>query len=150
MSNTIDNPNENCLDGMACPKCGSYGPFKIMATQSGMVTVSDDGTDDDMDGGVEWEDGSRCECIDCGHEATVGAFSGEEPEGEAPQQQNLVDVLIDIQALLLDMGRTIRALDEDGDHSEYWNQDGEYIADDRFRALEALIRGERIQKGGGQ
>jgi hypothetical protein len=82
--------------------------------------------------------------------STVGAFSGEEESAEMDRQPSIVDVLIDVQKLMLDMGRTIRALDEDCEHSEYWNQDGEYIADDRYRALEALIRGERIKKGGDQ
>lgn len=34
--------------------------------------------------------------------------------------------------LALDMGRLIRSLDEAGEHSEWWTQDGDYIIDGRF------------------
>ena len=68
-----ENPNANCLAGMKCPTCGSYGPFRIMVTQSGMTLVSDDGTDD-IHGDTTWDDDSDCECTDCSHEAKAGDF----------------------------------------------------------------------------
>lgn len=71
-----DNPNENCLEGMACPECGDFGPFKILASQVGMTRVSDEGTDS-IEGDVEWEDDSPCECLECGHTAKVGQFKGQ-------------------------------------------------------------------------
>ena len=69
------NPNTNCLEGMACPECGSFGPFKISVTQAGIVLVYDDGTEDIDSDGIDWDDNSRCECL-CGHVATVGEFCG--------------------------------------------------------------------------
>jgi hypothetical protein len=72
-----ENPNENCLAGMACPRCGDFGPFKIHVTQSGMAEVADDGTDF-AGGDTEWDDDSACRCLACGHEATVRQFSGED------------------------------------------------------------------------
>ena len=83
------NPNENCLEGMKCPECESFGPFKIEATKVGMVTVYDDGTEDDHEGDMKWKDSSPCECTDCGHEATVAEFNGE----EAPSKSRFVVVL---------------------------------------------------------
>jgi len=62
--------NENCLDGMRCPGCGSLGPYMIRVTC--MATVSDDGTDDFE--GVEWEDDAPCTCNQCGHRAKVKDF----------------------------------------------------------------------------
>lgn len=37
-----------------------------------------------------------------------------------------------LKALALDMGRLIRSVDESGEHSEFWTQDGDYIIDGRF------------------
>lgn len=79
-----DNPNENCLEGMKCPKCGSFGPFNILVTQTGWTSVSDDGTDY-IDGDTEWDNASPCEC-GCGHSATVAEFCGEEPT--SPQSES--------------------------------------------------------------
>ncbi|WP_018234263.1 hypothetical protein [Thioalkalivibrio thiocyanodenitrificans] len=80
--------NENCLAGMACPKCGDLGPFKIAATQAGIAVVHDDGIFQGVDGDIEWEGGARCECMACGKVATVAEFSGEaEPLDEAGQSE---------------------------------------------------------------
>jgi hypothetical protein len=81
-----DNPNENCLEGMACPACGDFGPFNILVSQSGMTRVSDEGTDS-IECDMEWEDDSRCECLECGHTGTVGQFKGQpDPEFDKFQQ----------------------------------------------------------------
>lgn len=37
-----------------------------------------------------------------------------------------------LRSLILDMGRAIRALDEDNEHLEFWTQDGDYVLDARF------------------
>jgi Zn ribbon nucleic-acid-binding protein len=63
--------NTNILEGMACPQCGSEGPFKIWAESS--FTVYDDGTDDHGD--VEWRDDSSCECGECDHSGTVKDYT---------------------------------------------------------------------------
>jgi len=65
--------NENCLKDMACPACGSRGPFRIAAGV--VVRVFDDGTDTCSD--FEWSNSSRCVCDDCEHAGTVGAFTFE-------------------------------------------------------------------------
>lgn len=65
-------PNENCLAGMACPKCGSEAPFHIVCTAT--YTFYDDGTDDDHDG-IEWEQNSPCRCHMCCYQATVADFT---------------------------------------------------------------------------
>jgi hypothetical protein len=89
MSIRNKNPNENCLEGMACPKCGEFGPLAIVATQAGMLCVSDDGTDFFKDGNVEWEDSARCKCLACDHTATVAEFRGEAP-ASFDQHQKMV------------------------------------------------------------
>lgn len=83
-----DNPNENCLQGMACPACGDFGPFKILVSQSGMTRVSDEGTDS-IEGDMEWDDDSPCECLECGHTGTVGQFKGQ-PDPEFDEFQQVV------------------------------------------------------------
>jgi hypothetical protein len=62
--------NTNCLAGMACPECGSEGPFMIAVT--GSALVFDDGFTD-IKGG-DWSDDSSCQCNKCLHSATVSQF----------------------------------------------------------------------------
>lgn len=85
MSTATSNPNRNWLTGMACPKCGVFGPFSIFAFQAGMVRVRDDGTDF-IEGNIEWEATSRCECLACCHTGMVGEFRGETPAFNQYQQ----------------------------------------------------------------
>ena len=72
----MSQPNENCLAGMRCPKCKSYGPFRIAIAQIAIMT--DDGVDE-YDGDNEWQDDSYCGCLNCDHEATVKQFTQKEP-----------------------------------------------------------------------
>jgi hypothetical protein len=88
MPTTDGNPNVNRLAGMRCPSCGDFGPFAIQATQSGVVRVSDNGTEF-IDGNVEWEDESECECLACRRSATVAEFRGK-PKPAFDAQQTLV------------------------------------------------------------
>lgn len=62
--------NENCLAGMACPKCKSKGPFRIVATC--WALVSDDGIEDTTE--HEWEVDAACICARCKHDAKVKDF----------------------------------------------------------------------------
>lgn len=95
------NPNENCLAGMACPKCGDFGPFNIHASQSGMTIVTDGGTDF-VGGDVEWEDDSACHCLECGHHGTVGEFMGKAAPAPAGKAET-VTVPIGMLAQLIEM-----------------------------------------------
>lgn len=72
------NPNNNCLEGMRCPKCGSYGPFGIVG--STLFKVHDDGTDGHGD--IEWDGRSYCECMECQHSGTKDDFT--EPFNTVP------------------------------------------------------------------
>ena len=65
------NPNTNCLLGMRCPKCGSYGPLYIESRV--LVKVFDDGTDG-TDYSPEWDDDSYCECSACHYSGKVCNF----------------------------------------------------------------------------
>lgn len=67
------NPNTNCLEGMQCPECGSYGPF-VLAIQTWME-FDDDGEDPfDTGGDREWDDDSGCVCSSCKHRGKVRDF----------------------------------------------------------------------------
>lgn len=70
----MENPNTNCLAGMSCPQCNSFGPYYISITTS--VRVDDSGTTD-YGHDKEWDDDSPCLCNDCGFEGTVLAFCEE-------------------------------------------------------------------------
>jgi len=63
--------NTNCLEGIACPKCESEGPFNISV--STMICVHDDGTDNEY-GDLDWGDDSEIICNDCGHRGIVKEF----------------------------------------------------------------------------
>jgi len=71
----MKNPNVNCLEGWKCPKCESFGPFKINATINATVTMHDDGVHDQDNSETSWEAESYTECCECGHEATVKCFT---------------------------------------------------------------------------
>lgn len=53
--------NTNCVDGMACPKYGEEGPFKIAVTT--WMLVYGDGIDEHED--AEWDDQSGYLCTQC-------------------------------------------------------------------------------------
>jgi hypothetical protein len=57
----LKNPNTNCLAGLACPKCGSFGPFSIDC--QAYFDVHDDGTDNARD--VRWDKNSTTVCQTC-------------------------------------------------------------------------------------
>jgi hypothetical protein len=61
--------NEDCLDGMRCPSCGSYEPFYIDVQTT--FTMFDDGGSEYQD--LHWDDDSYCACS-CGKEGTVKDF----------------------------------------------------------------------------
>jgi len=69
--------NENCLAGMACPKCGDLGPFCI--SMEVLATVRDDGAEDLGD--TEWGPHSYISCQKCQHAATVADFHTEKEGG---------------------------------------------------------------------
>ncbi|APZ42524.1 hypothetical protein [Acidihalobacter ferrooxydans] len=78
----MENPNKNCLEGMQCPECQSFGPFDIAADV--MCHVYDEGSQ--AFGDHEWTDESFCECPKCKYSSTVAEFSGEQPK-ISPEQK---------------------------------------------------------------
>jgi len=62
--------NCNCLEGLACPRCGNDSMLTIEATT--LAVVTDDGAE--TFGDMEWDAGSYAECPKCGNQATVAAF----------------------------------------------------------------------------
>jgi len=62
--------NNNCLEGMRCPKCKSHQPFRIAVTATSLVF--DDGTDAFDD--VDWDDESWCMCAECKYQGHVKDF----------------------------------------------------------------------------
>lgn len=63
-------PNNNCLEGMACPGCGAEEPFKIVALV--LAEVTDDGVQEYFD--PEWDNDRYCKCESCGKEGVVRDF----------------------------------------------------------------------------
>lgn len=73
--------NSNCLENMACPNCGSLGPYTIDCTTS--AEVSDNGVEETGD--MEWDSDSSCTCRACGHGAEVKDFYIEAEEDETAE-----------------------------------------------------------------
>jgi len=65
-------PNENCLEGMKCPKCGHEDAFGIACDI--VMLVTDEGIYDNI-GDYDWDDDAYCECRECGHHGTVKDFT---------------------------------------------------------------------------
>lgn len=81
--------NTNCLDGMQCPKCKSFEPFKIEVKT--VIKVFDNGTDNHDD--TEWDADSYCECCVCGFFATVADFSETSRGTKTASAPNLLETL---------------------------------------------------------
>lgn len=60
-------------------------------------------------------------------------------------EKELISVLEDARDMILEMGTIIRNLDEDGDASEFWNNDGDYIPGPEFKAICAALSKARGQ-----
>ena len=64
--------NDNCLEGMKCPKCGSEGPFRIWVSVE--VMMHDDGSTDSPNGDQVWDNDSSCTCDECERRGEVRDF----------------------------------------------------------------------------
>jgi hypothetical protein len=62
--------NDNCLEGLRCPRCGQEDQLLITA----MITcvVTDDGSE--PVGDHYWDDDSVTRCPGCGYQGTLEAF----------------------------------------------------------------------------
>ena len=67
--------NENCLEGICCPKCGSIGPFRIACTA--VCYLTDDGPTEDFTH-VDYDENSMIRCEDCDCQKTMGEFTEQE------------------------------------------------------------------------
>jgi hypothetical protein len=90
--------NENCLQGMRCPKCGSVGPFRLK--MMAVVLTFDDGTDDYED--TEWLEDGFAACVDCDWEGKVCDLRDEVPvraltEGHVYEGEEVFGELISLQ-----------------------------------------------------
>ena len=66
--------NTNCLEGLACPKCGN--DERLIIHGQSAFEVCDDGTDGHGD--VEWDDGSHTRCPQCNFEGNLCEFREEQ------------------------------------------------------------------------
>lgn len=112
------NPNTNCLDGMQCPACGDFGPFRIEV--SAVITVYDSGTSDTETD--EWDDNSRCACVACCHEGTVATFSATAEDqalaSEEPQATRFKFFTSEEAVLDYVMDEIVDTLQDDADRSD--------------------------------
>ena len=62
--------NTNCLEKIACPRCGHEDPFQIVVTA--VATVTDDGAE--VTGALDWHDQSFTSCPECQLDGKLGDF----------------------------------------------------------------------------
>lgn len=77
--------NENCLEGVRCPKCGQVGRFKITALITCMVT--DNGSE--PLGDHEWDDASSTHCPERDFNGKLKEFC--KPTDLPPDPDNMND-----------------------------------------------------------
>jgi hypothetical protein len=63
--------NENCLEGIRCPKCKQQDRFYIVGTCT--FEVTDDGSE--AIGDHEWDGDSTIACSECNHSGKVKEFA---------------------------------------------------------------------------
>lgn len=106
-------PNENCLVGFKCPKCGYEDAFAITVTETMIVT--DNGTGEGM-GDTNWGDDSYCRCEECGCEGTVGDFTKSETK---PAGEQVIDDDTPAREELVAKAEA-QGWKFDGDHPGFW------------------------------
>lgn len=68
--------NDNCLEGMHCPSCGQSTEFNVMARQ--LMTLSDDGCENEFSGDIDWDDDSFASCNECSWHGTMADLKDEQ------------------------------------------------------------------------
>lgn len=87
----LPKPNENCLAGIWCPNCGSWGSFRIHGT-AWFKCFDDDGCSDVEE--MDWENDSQCICVVCKHSGTIDDFRTPEAGAEGVQIWGPEDIWI--------------------------------------------------------
>lgn len=82
----MENPNNNCLQGVKCPKCGSFGDFKTVVSST--MRVSDDGTEE-LGGDTEFETDAWTQCCECQHQGVWWDFQEENHGKKRPAPRAL-------------------------------------------------------------
>jgi len=78
------NGNDNCLDGVQCPRCGNASNFLVEGTAQFRLT--DDGAE--HEGDVIYDEDSAVWCEQCHHTAPLRAFYFDEEENERSNDEN--------------------------------------------------------------
>ncbi len=70
---SAESKNTNCLEGVACPKCGQDDYMRVQGTA--VFILTDDGTDDHA--GACYDDDSWANCPECNFTGTLKDFRGD-------------------------------------------------------------------------
>lgn len=70
--------NENCLEGIRCPQCGSLGPFRLHGVRVDSLVLHDDGPDEHE--GCDPAPYTVAQCCECKHTALWVTFSTKPPD----------------------------------------------------------------------
>jgi len=62
--------NHNCLEGIACPRCGN--DERVIIAVETLATVTDDGAE--TFGDMEWDDDSFTRCPECDYWGRLAKF----------------------------------------------------------------------------
>lgn len=64
--------NQNCLQGVMCHQCGNTERFAMLVNL--WVIVEDEGTDEDVNQAIEWDDNTMVACKTCDHREQLANF----------------------------------------------------------------------------
>lgn len=78
--------NDNCLKNIACPECGSRGPFTIFAASSFLMT--DNGVEDAGD--IEFDKNAAIMCMACRKTDNVDGFTIDGLDDTKPDENILM------------------------------------------------------------
>lgn len=76
--------NTNCLEGLQCPTCKSYGPFWIRGSAD--IRMTDGGSEECTY--PDWDQLDTCRCETCGFAAAVADFNAEQSQPPVPDNKN--------------------------------------------------------------
>ena len=93
MSKPMTAKNDNVLEGIECPHCGSQGPFVMAVTRKGYATVDDDGFDDFNS--FESEFDGPCECCSCGKDFNFMDLDDNDEDAQAVLVTKKLDRILD-------------------------------------------------------
>lgn len=80
------NGNNNCLEGLECPKCGEHD--MLLIEMSAVMELTDNGTGYHTD--TYWNEDSYCQCSSCTKQGKVREFRIDRVEDNVQPEEEMM------------------------------------------------------------